>query len=422
MKQPQHIITLLFLLSTSIENSSAKLKRQNNRRTSSLPLIIDHIDNEVDRSGGILKTTNDNINTNGSNVKGKRILLNDADDERGLQIDGSNLPDLDGDKIAGIIVDTVVGALTPGIDESNLPDLDEDKIAETIVDTAIEALTRFKSGRSKKGKGGKGKGNDHHHHEDYEYGEYGHYHEDGKVVYYGEDGDGDAEEKDTDHESNSINDDTYVWSDDNNCETCFQDPGYLGSEQFHNMQSFINPDKITKRSNNFFVLFTNTHRVIEAKQPAQGRGTTSQVAIGSLYSSNGQTVGFYKNQRSILFTDDVGVATDQSKTSVITELFFQHQGKTVATLHIQGDEDPNTEYDAFHYSIISGTGRFSGAAGTLSAEARGLTVPLDCDPTDVDFSIRNENRCVGFVLYITLYQYWEHDYADYENNKCTFCD
>eukprot|EP00592_Proboscia_alata_P006969 CAMPEP_0194364466 /NCGR_PEP_ID=MMETSP0174-20130528/12388_1 /TAXON_ID=216777 /ORGANISM="Proboscia alata, Strain PI-D3" /LENGTH=409 /DNA_ID=CAMNT_0039138513 /DNA_START=117 /DNA_END=1346 /DNA_ORIENTATION=- len=409
MKQPQHMITLLFVLSASIENSSAKLKRQNNRRTSSLPLIIDHIDNEVDISGGILKTNDDNINTIGSNVQGKRILLNDADDERGLQIDGSNLPDLDGDKIAGIIVDTVIEAL-PEIDEIN------------IVDTAIEALTRFKTGRSKKGKGGKG--NDHHHHDDYDYGEYGHYHEDGKVVYNGdgEDGDGDAEEKDTDHESNSIDDDTYVWSDDNNCETCFQDPGYLGSEQFHNMQTFINPDKITKRSNNFFVLFTNTHRVIEAAKGDQSRLTTSQVAVGSLYSSNGQTVGFYKNQRTILFTDADGTATDQSKTNLITELFFQHQGKTVATLNIQGDEDPNTEYDAFHYSIISGTGRFSGAAGTLSVEERGLTVPLNCDPTDVDFTSRNDNRCVDFVLYVTLYQYWEHDYADYENNKCTFCD
>mmetsp|Transcript_2656 Transcript_2656/g.3074 ORF Transcript_2656/g.3074 Transcript_2656/m.3074 type:complete len:408 (+) Transcript_2656:122-1345(+) len=407
MKQPQHMITLLFVLSASIENSSAKLKRQNNRRTSSLPLIIDHIDNEVDISGGIPKTNNDNINTIGSNVQGKRILLNDADDERGLQIDGSNLPDLDGDKIAGIIVDTVIEAL-PEIDEIN------------IVDTAIEALTRFKTGRSKKGKGGKG--NDHHHHDDYDYGEYGHYHEDGKVVYNGDGEDGDAEEKDTDHESNSIDDDTYVWSDDNNCETCFQDPGYLGSEQFHNMQTFINPDKITKRSNNFFVLFTNTHRVIEAAKGDQSRLTTSQVAVGSLYSSNGQTVGFYKNQRTILFTDADGTATDQSKTNLITELFFQHQGKTVATLNIQGDEDPNTEYDAFHYSIISGTGRFSGAAGTLSVEERGLTVPLNCDPTDVDFTSRNDNRCVDFVLYVTLYQYWEHDYADYENNKCTFCD
>mmetsp|Transcript_53626 Transcript_53626/g.62657 ORF Transcript_53626/g.62657 Transcript_53626/m.62657 type:complete len:402 (-) Transcript_53626:1703-2908(-) len=401
------MITLLFVLSASIENSSAKLKRQNNRRTSSLPLIIDHIDNEVDISGGILKTNDDNINTIGSNVQGKRILLNDADDERGLQIDGSNLPDLDGDKIAGIIVDTVIEAL-PEIDEIN------------IVDTAIEALTRFKTGRSKKGKGGKG--NDHHHHDDYDYGEYGHYHEDGKVVYNGDGEDGDAEEKDTDHESNSIDDDTYVWSDDNNCETCFQDPGYLGSEQFHNMQTFINPDKITKRSNNFFVLFTNTHRVIEAAKGDQSRLTTSQVAVGSLYSSNGQTVGFYKNQRTILFTDADGTATDQSKTNLITELFFQHQGKTVATLNIQGDEDPNTEYDAFHYSIISGTGRFSGAAGTLSVEERGLTVPLNCDPTDVDFTSRNDNRCVDFVLYVTLYQYWEHDYADYENNKCTFCD
>merc|ERR1712062_719747 len=91
-------------------------------------------------------------------------------------------------------------------------------------------------------------------------------------------------------------------------------------------------------------------------------------------------------------------------------------GRLIGTLQLQG----TTSADRAFYSIVGGTGRFSGATGFGEGEARLLDVPLGCNYNANYVNGDVSSNCVVGVSYLTLHEFWEHDYIDYED-QCDFC-
>lgn len=210
---------------------------------------------------------------------------------------------------------------------------------------------------------------------------------------------------------------------DDNCLGCVGSDGdYLDDDNFALIKEDFDESDVTRRFDKYLVLFYTVDAIATGDLTISEDGIETdigyngqvQTVTGTLYSSNGLFVGKYFNVNTKIITPENGV--DVRSDSFLSTYMMYSSGRMIGTLQLQG-----TLSNRVFYSIVGGTGRFAGATGFGEGESRQLDVPLGCDfngnwpgpAGDVS------SNCVVGVSYLTLHEFWEHDYIDYED-QCDF--
>lgn len=171
------------------------------------------------------------------------------------------------------------------------------------------------------------------------------------------------------------------------------------SDESHETEDDNIPEK--KRMKSFALLL----RVDDIVNTDDNQSVGSKVVLEStIYSTSGNNIG-----RGYAVCTIVAEVMAQCDYSVV----LTKNGVQVAQLHFKS-KIPSLTY--IPISVTGGTGVFSGAQGSAYEAAQDLNVPPGCDAgTDT-----NTNQCVSAVMYVTLYEYYDHKFPS-SSAGCDFC-